>query len=226
MVVTTAPAKTKNARPSRQEIAEARAHYNRRLDQLAIEAPILGARCPKALKRVLTFRIQEANSPYLGRIEEGNLATAAKEVYGHVQAELRNRRLSPLDRNTAFEIDAGMWLARRALIYRPGKTEAKRIEVGVAHGAPLTICMGPRRYHELKGVAPLEFADGSTLKPGVWLLGAGCYSIFPDRPTWTGGRVLWLSWCPNCKPETSHRDRGLMRAHSRVVEQFRSRQPR
>ena len=85
----------------------------------------------------------------LGPIDEDGLRRHAEVLYRNAQAELR--AAGPrLERLAAFELAAGIELARKALVHLEGKGGAKRIELDIADGAPLTICMGSSKPMKLK----------------------------------------------------------------------------
>lgn len=184
----------------------------------------LGRRCPESQRRLFLFAIQCYGWPDLGPIAEKDLRRHAELLYSNAQAELR--AAGPrLERLAAFELAAGIELARKALVHLEGKVGAKRIEIDIADGAPLTICMGSRKPMKLK-VEPVLFKEFDTdgeevdvlLKPKISPYGSGCFAVIPDRNTSAGGRQLWTMWCKPCSPNGSGRSRRLMDKHARILE--------
>jgi hypothetical protein len=80
------------------------------------------------------------------------------------------------------------------------KGAAKRLQLELAAGRPLTVCSGTTKYLPKHGV--------ETMVPG-------CGLVFPDTARAEGGRrSYWLRWCSNHQAR-KHPERTLLPAHLR-----------
>lgn len=76
-----------------------------------------------------------------------------------------------------------------------GLADAKREEIGIADGHPLTICLGPRER-----TIEIATEHGKKLFPV-----SGCGQVFPDSTVTSGGH-MWPRLCPGCAARKSKRD--------------------
>lgn len=180
-------------------------------EELPTTQPILGARCPRAQARLYDWSVN--------RRDQNGVGSASEVVLAWVQKELRERE-SPLDVAAAFELAGARRWALAALIELHGKKRAKEIELELADGAPLAICMGPRTFvhgGERVDYLPVQTIHGLTHVP---LYGQGCRAVFHDTTRITGR--MWRYWCPECKPSKRQARRALAQSHSRAVSRIQS----
>lgn len=86
-----------------------------------------------------------------------------------------------------------------AMTDRSGKKgEAKRLQLELACGRPLTVCSGSGKYRH-----------------GVETFALGCGLVFPDTTRAARGSHYWLRWCPEHDAHGKHPERKLLPAHLR-----------
>jgi hypothetical protein len=100
-----------------------------------------------------------------------------------------------------FEFASTLAILTAAMADRSGsKGQAKRLQLDLADGRPLTVCSGTGKYLPKHGV--------TTMVPG-------CGLVFPDTTRAAGGhRSYWLRWCPDHQAR-KHPERTLLPAHLR-----------
>jgi hypothetical protein len=146
----------------------------------------------------------------------GELAIAAETVILAVQRELLERD-SPLEPEVGFELGYARAWAIEALKDVSSAGAAKKTELRLTNGAPLTICTG---FTQL-GAAPFlgSIVDVPVIHRGearvLRIPAPGCFAIFPD--TTQTSRKAWRHWCDDCRPRMSQRPRKIARAHRRIV---------
>ncbi len=182
---------------------------------LAREQPILGARCPKAQARLFDFSVQVriVGDPF----DEAGLQDAAEEVLACVQAELR-ANASPLEAAAAFELTHSRRWAVYALSCLTGShAHAKRHELSITNGSPLTVCIGTSAFAPpILGANKLQTVN--THLGDVRIPVCGCFAIVPESTT-LGGR--WRLWCDACAPNVGKRDRAQLTRHAAAVRSLR-----
>jgi hypothetical protein len=113
--------------------------------------------------------------------------------------ELLRRREG--DHIELFEPAFTLAVVTAAMVDRHGsKGQAKRLQLDLADGRPLTVCSGTGKYLPKHGV--------ETMVPG-------CGLVFPDTTRAAGGgRSYWLRWCEDHHAR-KHPERTLLPAHLR-----------
>jgi len=181
---------------------------NRARRREALNHSILGRRCLPAAQRLFDW----SNN----RSEHRDIAAAAETVILAVQQELLERD-SPLDVEVAFELGYARAWAVFALCDVATKSEAKRTELRLTGGAPLTICTGFTHLEaapflgSMVDVPVIYRGESRVLRVPAF----GCFAVFSD--TTQTSRWPWRHWCDDCEPRNSQRPRKIARAHKRVV---------
>jgi len=119
-------------------------------------------------------------------------------------------------------------LAFNAVAYRcsGGRLRAKTVQLEIAGGTPLTVCVGdltPKRLPDLRDqLDPGGELDESKIPTITWnTRGNGCLAICPDSAGLR--RPALRSWCPTCMgASTSRRDALITRITKAYVEESTS----
>jgi hypothetical protein len=193
----------------------------RRRATLSETCRILAARCPDAQVRLFDFSIElrDGKSPFTW----DGLHEAAETLIACVQDELSSRR-SPLDLRDACElVHSRLWAIHALALLTGSHAHAKRFEVGVASGRPLTVCYGSGPLlPPVAGFQRLQAVDIHLLgKVKVQIPRRGCLAIIPES-TRVGG-VMWRYWCSDCAPSRGAKARSQARAHRRMANRFAQR---
>jgi hypothetical protein len=192
--------------------ASTAAHDARVRQTLAAVYPILGARCPDEQCVLFDYSIEERDGRRTALTDE-LLLGACEAVLSAVHDELVARAPGPLDAAAAFEFDNARRYARDALRQRLSGREARELELRIADGAPLAICIGSRKPR-----AVATKSAGTVHVPAT-----GCYAVFPGSIRATGGRMA--VWCPAHKSSKARPQRAIERRHRRLVESLMGRAP-
>lgn len=176
-------------------------------ETLASVYPILGARCTDAQSVLFDYSIEERDGR-MSALTEELLLDACEAVLRAVHDELMTRAPGPLDPAAAFELDSARRYARHALRQRRRGRAARELELSIADGVPLAICVGSRKARVVR-----TYSAGTVHVPA-----SGCYAVFPDSIRATGGRMA--VWCPACKQSRTQRGRSAERSHFRFVEEL------
>lgn len=151
--------------------------------------PILGQRCrPEDIYRLLKYSRERFGT---GHVDTFGLTDAATRSLEIVQEELRHRE-STIDRAAAIELlFAHRWTIDAIRWVYDDKT-AKEIEIKVARGRPLAVCVGGGKGR-----------DVDTILGTFHVCAHGCFRIF-ESVTRASGR-MWPQLCPDCRPRNGKR---------------------
>jgi hypothetical protein len=150
------------------------------------------------------------------RSDARGLAAAAETLIVAVQHELTQRE-SPLEPSVGIELGYVRAWAVFALCDVSTASQAKRTELRLTDGAPLTICTGFTHLASapflgtIVEVPAIVHGEARVLHVPAF----GCFAIFPDT-TRTSAKP-WKHWCDRCEPSRSKVTRKTVRAHRRVV---------
>lgn len=121
------------------------------------------------------------------------MSAACEAVISYVQAALAKLAPGPLPPHVATELVVPELWALHALIDWKGKAAAKREQVRLASGAPLSVCRGGGK----------DLVVETLLGPRT-VQAAGCLRIF-ELPMRSSGGKMWASLCPDCRPSNGRR---------------------
>jgi hypothetical protein len=147
--------------------------------------------------REILFDFQYADDLEV-ELDQEHLRRAAIAGFRAHQELLRSREGDHVE---PFEFAFTLAIVTAAMADCTGsKGAAKRLQLELAAGRPLTVCSGTTKYLPKHGV--------ETMVPG-------CGLVFPDSTRAHGGRrSYWLRWCHNHQARL-HPERTLLPAHLR-----------
>ncbi len=174
---------------------------------IATDQSILGALCPEAQRRLLDFSFD--------REQTDGVVEAAEEILTNVQHELSSRR-PRLEHAAAFElVSARQWAIYALSLITTTHAHAKKHELAVTEGSPLTACFGFSPF--LPPIRGRALQEVQTHRYGVLRIPAyGCFAVIPES-TRLGGR-MWRQWCTDCAPNSRDAALRQARSHRRMVD--------
>ena len=171
----------------------------------------------EAREAMFDYSVRERDG-LLGSMDVENVA---RVLLGAAQSSLVKHGVGAvLEPADAFRIFGGRCWALRALRLGFSVSRAKELELEVAGGAPLTICMGRPAYFTSPDVylvalpTQLAYRFGST-EVGIPLF--GCLRVV-EESTNTGSGKHWRSWCPDCVSSRAQLRRAAARMHVRRLQ--------